>query len=95
MILKIYNKNPEHYSCSGWVFYDRIDHIQSWDVEGATPNTPQPPLESIFTDLGKPHRIARVWRMWQEQNDQRMMCFDIAFSEAYLLGDDGKTIERL
>jgi len=103
MILKVYNQNPVHYSFGGWAYFDQVEELQVW-AGGNKPEKPEipipiredgrtidPPLEGIFTNMDHPHCIARVWRT--RANEQT--CFDIAYREAYLLGDDGKTIERL
>jgi len=93
MILKIWNDDT-----GGWIYFGSVEKISTWrqgplsqqkykgDYNGGVYIKEENMQKEMF--------IIALLERTQDLN-QEVQNIRIAFSEGYLLGDDGKTIERL
>jgi len=87
MILKIWSVD------GGWVYFDRIERISIYHKKALSGDDDQGYEGGIYTSLKKPFKVATINRTWSNRIEGEFI--ELAFGEAYLLGDDGHTIERL
>ncbi len=87
MILKIWSVD------GGWTYFKGIARISIYHKKALVEDEDQGYTGGIYTSLKKPFKVATINRTWSNRIEGEFI--ELAFSEAYLLGDDGKTIERL
>ena len=94
MILKIWDES------GGWVYFDRVERISIFskgpNEEPVGKEVPTPDRVyggGVYADLKKKFKVATINRTWGHRAEGEFV--EVAFSEGYLLGDDGQTIERL
>lgn len=93
MILKIWDSGGE---IGGWVEFDHVERIGIFYHKALKADEDQGYGGGVYTSLKKPFKVATISRDWTPHiGRDHTEYVEMAFSEGYLLGDDGHTIERL
>ena len=95
MILKIRDEREDEYA---WVFFDNIEKIsvKSHPVVENRGEIDATLGGGIYAKIEEKFLIATIERSARNRRaDETWEVFQIAFQEGFLLGDNGKTIERL
>ena len=95
MILKIRDTREDEYA---WVYFDNIEKISVRSHPGVDSRSDIDATlgGGIYAKTEENFLIATIERSARNRRaDETWEVFQIAFHEGFLLGDDGKTIERL